>query len=96
MKVFWKEWRQQRWLLVFGTLAGMILPLINIFDSFRRYKSLNTDHFGSGVVLGCGAFFAMLLALATTSGDVRGKLADFWQSRPVSPVQSGVGDVNRG
>ncbi len=87
MKVFWKEWRQQRWLLVFGTLAGMILPLINIFDSFRRYKSLNTDHFGSGVVLGCGAFFAMLLALATTSGDVRGKLADFWQSRPVSPVR---------
>ncbi len=86
MKVFWKEWRQQRWVLLFGCLAGMILPLADILESMRRQIKVQTNC-GGGVVLGCGAFFAMLLALATTSGEMRGKLADFWQSRPVSPVR---------
>ena len=82
MKTLWKEWRQQRGLVLFGICAGILWPLIEMASSYATRKVWFTN-FGSGIVAGGGAVFAVFLAVATGYADLRPGIDTFWQSRPV-------------
>jgi hypothetical protein len=82
MKTLWKEWRQQRGLVVFGVCAGILWPLIEVVGNHVTRKVWFTN-LGSGIVAGGGAIFAVFLAMATGHADLRRGLDTFWQTRPV-------------
>jgi hypothetical protein len=82
MKTLWKEWRQQRGLVVCGACAGIIWPLIEMASNYATRKVWKTD-LGSGIVAGGGAAFAVFLAMATGHADLRRGIDTFWQTRPV-------------
>lgn len=82
MKTLWKEWRQQRGLVLFGICAGILWPLIEMAGSYATRKVWFTN-WGSGIVAGGGAVFAIFLAMATGCADLRPGIDTFWQSRPV-------------
>jgi hypothetical protein len=82
MKTLWKEWRQQRSLVVFGACAGILWPLIEMAGNYATRRVWKTD-LGSGIVAGGGAAFAVFLAMATGYADLRRGIDTFWQTRPV-------------
>ena len=82
MMTLWKEWRQQRGLVTLGICAGIIWPLIGVGVNYSTRKVLFTD-WGSGIVAGGGAVFAVFLAMATGYADLRQGVDAFWQTRPI-------------
>ena len=86
MAMLWKEWRQQRWLVLIACVVGPVFPALELMTRRAPGREFRTE-VGTGVVLGLGAFFAVILALATTQADVKRKLAMFWESRPVCPLR---------
>src|SRR3972149_6014538 len=82
MKTIWKEWRQQRGMVVFGICVGIIWPLIEMAINYSTRKVWFTN-WGSGIVAGGGAIFAVFLAMATGYADLRPGIDTFWQTRPV-------------
>ncbi len=86
MKILWKEWRQQRMFFFLGCFLGILFPLFEVLDGLRCGKEIRTD-MGTGIVLGLGSLFALILAVATTYDDVRKGTFEFWQSKPVSPAK---------
>jgi hypothetical protein len=85
MRILWKEWRQQRWLFWMGCVLGITYPVLEGLGGLHYNRGFYTNS-GSGVVLGFGALFAIILAVATTHSDVKRGICDFWQSKPVSPT----------
>jgi len=85
MRILWKEWRQQRWLFWMGCVLGLIFPVLEGLGGLHYNRGFYTNS-GNGVVLGFGALFAIILAVATTHSDVKRGICDFWQSKPVSPT----------
>lgn len=86
MQILWKEWRQVRWFLLIGLAAGMAAPVLDLSANWISNGDPRTDA-GEGVVGAFGAFFAICLAIATTGSDIRRGLANFWQSKPISPTR---------
>ena len=82
MKVLWKEWRQQRFLFLLFCAAGIAFPLFEVIWSWRRSGDFFSNS-GSGVVLGIGTLFAILLSIATTNSDAKKGVDDFLLSKPV-------------
>lgn len=82
MKILWKEWHQQRWLFLFGCLAGITLPIFEMFGN-AKYRSTSPTGMGGAAVMVCGALFAIILAVATTYNDSKKGLDNFWQSKPL-------------
>lgn len=86
MRLILKEWRQQKWFILFGILAAWLFPLREIIQ-----EGLSTGHWAMRwdpsrllFVLLFGPVFAIILSLATTAADVRSGVDIFWQSRPIS------------
>jgi hypothetical protein len=82
MRILWKEWREQRGLVVLAACAGVIWPLIDIVGNYSNQTILFTE-LGSWIVAGGGATFAVFLAMATGYSDLRQGIDTFWQARPV-------------
>jgi len=82
--ILWKEWRQQKWLFLLWCLAGIAFPVLEAYTTWKRNGNMRSD-IGTGVILGFGAMFAMILAVATTNSDTKKGPCEFWQSKPVSP-----------
>ena len=82
MRIWWKEWRQQRWFLWVACGAGLVFPLFELWSSWDSPHGVYVDS-GSGVVVGFGALLAVVLAAATAQGDWRRGVREFWQSRPI-------------
>ena len=82
MKILWKEWQQQKWLFLFGCLAGIFVPVFEMLES-GRHRGVYRTNSGSAVVLVLGAAFAIILSVATTYADTRKGLDNFWQSKPI-------------
>ena len=84
MKILLKEWHQQKWWFLFGCLAGVAFPA---FECYLWCQNNQTDKiqtsFGSGIVACIGAFYAIILAIATTHHDTKKGTDDFWRSKPV-------------
>ena len=87
MKLLAKEWQQQKWLFLIGSLAGITFPAFVMFLSWQDQSELGAGDMGLGVVLTCGALFAIILSTATTFADTRKGLDSFWQSKPIRPRQ---------
>jgi hypothetical protein len=82
MKLLWKEWQQQKWIIFSGLLAGVSFPVFECLLVWNRNGYFRTDT-GSGVLLAGGAIFAVILAIATMHHDIRKGVDSFWQSKPV-------------
>jgi len=82
MKMVWKEWRQQRLLFLLFCAAGIAFSLFEVIISWRQSGNFHSD-VGSGVVVGLGGFFAILLSIATTNSDVKKGVDNFLLSRPI-------------
>jgi hypothetical protein len=87
MMLLWKEWRQQRWVLLCGCLCGLIPPLFELCWGLLTGRGVPVVDVGGPTVLWGGAFFAPILAIAATQADLGRDLPDFWQSRSVSPAR---------
>ena len=83
MQLLWKEWRQQKQLFLLGSLAGISFPVFELLVYYKYRHGLSGTGLGGAVVGMLGAFFAILLAVATTSDDTRAGVDDFWQSKPI-------------
>lgn len=84
MRLLWKEWQQQKWIIFFGLLAGISFPVMECFYMWHQKGRFFTN-MGGGVLLACGATFAIILAIATMHHDIRKGVDFFWQSKPVKP-----------
>jgi hypothetical protein len=82
MRILWKEWRLQRWLLFWFIILGLAFSFGELAVS-RESPHGRQVHSGAIIVFSLGAFYAMLLALRSTAGDF-GRTVEFWQSKPVS------------
>ncbi len=86
MMILWKEWRQQRPLFLLGCLAGIIFPVFEVLFELEPGYERGTN-FGGFIVFVFGAFFAILLAVATTYSDLQKGIDDFWQSKPLKSLR---------
>lgn len=83
MQLLWKEWRQQKQLFLLGCLAGISFPVFELLVYYKVSHEFGSTGLGNGIVGVFGAFFAVLLAVATTNADIKKGVDDFWQSKPV-------------
>jgi len=81
-QIIWKEWQQQKWLFFLFCGAGIAFPLFEVLMVWRRNGNFHSD-VGSGVVLGFGGLFTILLAIATTHCDTKKGVDDFLLSKPI-------------
>lgn len=84
MSILWKEWRQQRLLLVLGCLLGISAPGLDLLQRTHNHWGAGTEA-GSIIVAMFGALYALILAAATTHDDIQRGVSEFWQSRPLGP-----------
>jgi len=82
MKLLWKEWHQQKWIIFGGLLAGLSFPVIECFYLWKDNHHFRTDT-GSAALLVGGAAFAIILAIATMHHDMRKGVDSFLQSKPI-------------
>ncbi len=82
--IIWKEWRQQRAVFLWGTLACLVLPVFEMLLRWRRGWGIQSEA-ASAVVSFAGPVLAMILAAATAWQDTNKGLMMFWQSRPIRP-----------
>ena len=82
MRLLWKEWQQQKWIIICGLLAGIAFPAMECLLVWKLNGEFRTDT-GSGAVVCCGALFAIILAIATMHHDIRRGVDSFWQSKPI-------------
>jgi hypothetical protein len=82
MRLLWKEWQQQKWIIFFGFIAGISFPAFVCFDTWKNHGRFSTDTGGGTLLLG-GALFAIILAIATMHHDIRKGTDIFLQSKPV-------------
>jgi len=82
--IIWKEWRQQRPIFFWGTLACLVLPVFEMFYRWQQGYGIQSET-ASAIVGFAGPVLAMILAAATAWQDTDRGLAVFWQSRPVRP-----------
>jgi ABC-type transport system involved in multi-copper enzyme maturation permease subunit len=80
MKTLAKEFHQQKWMLLGGCLAGCLAGLAFLFLDYFSSREIFPRGFIE--VLFAGAFFAILLAAATTWHDARRGAGDFILSKP--------------
>ncbi|MBN2455279.1 MAG: hypothetical protein JXB29_01880 [Sedimentisphaerales bacterium] len=84
MQLLWKEWRQQKWLILVGSLAGITLPIFEWLNNSKFKPQINNTETGSIAVLICGVLFAIILSAASTHHDLKKGTDNFWQSRPLT------------
>ncbi|HPS56253.1 MAG TPA: ABC-2 transporter permease [Sedimentisphaerales bacterium] len=84
MKILWKEWHQQKWLIIAGLLAGITLPIFEWFHNRQDNSPNNTTETGSIAILACGVLFAIILSAASTHCDLKKGTDNFWQSKPLT------------
>jgi len=80
----WKEWNETRiclWIAL-GVFIG--LPLVQGIEELHQFASF--DMRASSWVTAFGGLLAIFIAIGGTCRDLRDRLADFWQSRPVAIV----------
>jgi len=82
MRLLWKEWQQQKWIIFFGLLAGISFPVFKCLYMWKNERHFVTDS-GSGSLLVGGVIFAIILAIATMHHDIRKGTDIFLQSKPV-------------
>ena len=82
--IIWKEWRQQRGVFLWGTLACLVLPVFEMLFHWQQGDDIQSE-IASTIVGLFGPVLAMILAAATAWQDTDKGLAVFWQSRPVRP-----------
>jgi len=83
MKILWKEWHQQKRLILAGSLAGITLPIFEWFNNRQFNPQINNTETGSIAVLACGALFAIILSAASSHHDLKKGIDNFWQSKPL-------------
>jgi hypothetical protein len=83
MRLLWKEWQQQKWIILLGILTGISFPAIECVLVWKRSGEFRTDT-GSAIVLVGGVIFSIILAIATMHHDIRKGTDIFLQSKPVS------------
>lgn len=87
ISLIWKEYREIRFLSL-CTLAFFVgFPILEGLHRVLRSRPFGSD-MGSGLVLGLGAVYALLVAIATTCTDLSHPLDRFWRSRPVPVFHS--------
>ena len=79
--LLWKEWREAQPYLWVGLGLFLVLPVIGGLEpllSGGRFALVTSPW-----VLALGGVLAVLAGVGVTAGDLRPKVADFWQSRPI-------------
>jgi hypothetical protein len=82
--LLWKEWREIRWFLVAGAAIFIGWPLLEAVGNYRLGRGFYSTDMPEAIALLLGGPFAILVAVGVTCRDLKGKIACFWQSRPVS------------
>ncbi|MBN2583307.1 MAG: hypothetical protein JXL80_09570, partial [Planctomycetes bacterium] len=88
-KLLWREWRENRWFLYAGLLLVLVWPLSSSFQSFSWYADPRQARIGEvagvtcGAVMALGGLLAVIVGVAAGCRDMRGRVSDFWLSRPV-------------
>lgn len=82
MAVAWKEWREVRWVMVTALVTFVALPIVAGIEG-RRYAH-GFVFAASPWVMFLGGILAVVVGATSLTRDLSGRLADFWQSRPVS------------
>jgi hypothetical protein len=81
----WKEWNESRWLLIVALAVFLGLPAIGGLEAVReghRFAILVSPW-----VFYLGGVLAVFVGVDAACRDLRGRLEDFWRSRPVGTAK---------
>ena len=93
--LLWREWRENRWFLYAGLLLLLIIPAVGLrpvpLSSPDPYAASNhmvgvrqiADITCAFAVI-LGGLLAVVVGVAAGCRDMRGRVSDFWRSRPVT------------
>lgn len=82
MAVACKEWREVRWVVVTALVTFVALPIVAGIEG-RRYANGFVFAASPWVML-FGGILAVVAGATSLTRDLNGRLADFWQSRPIA------------
>jgi hypothetical protein len=81
----WKEWREVRWVLAVAAILFVALPLIGGLEGlWTNHQFRFTPHF---LVIWCGGILGTLAGAFAAARDLRGPVAEFFQSRAIGVVR---------
>ncbi|MDB5292583.1 MAG: hypothetical protein JWL69_3824 [Phycisphaerales bacterium] len=81
----WKEWHESRWLLVVALGVFLGLPLAGGLEAALARQKFAV--LASPWVFSLGGILAVFVGVDAACRDLRGRLEDFWRSRPMGTAQ---------
>ncbi|HWE96743.1 MAG TPA: hypothetical protein VG269_22475 [Tepidisphaeraceae bacterium] len=81
----WKEWNESRWLLFVALAVFLGLPAIGGLEAVREGQRFAI--LASPWVFYLGGVLAVFVGVDAACRDLRGRLEDFWRSRPVGTAK---------